>query len=276
MIAGAFTMSKTPSLALLGVLLLCAGCSDDEPRTFSGSGGSAGVASGGSAGTSTGGSGGVSGAGTGGNGGASDAGTGGSSGAGGSGGTDAGSDASVDAGPSEKVLYDFFAHGCDPTWLESPDLVSAATPVECNKPLVGASVQLLAAAVLEGGITESMVLRVHPPITKEGVTSAQFTGLSLVGSTKPMFKVRLGCPDASPSCNVKWQVLVHKAGASGLPELFKEGTQTNDKKVDDLEIDLAAYAGQALDISLAVTANGSASVDDVLLWAGPRLVDVQP
>ena len=216
-------------------------------------------------------------AGASGSGAASSGGSAGTTGSGGSSGTTgSGGAAGADAGPGEKVLHDFYDRACEPLWLGADSPGTNASPVLCGTYInVGASVDKLDAAVLEGNIAASKVVRTQPPLKDQGSVSTKFPGLDLTKAAAPAFKARVGCAADNINCDVKWQLLVRLAGSSANPEVF-EAFQTFDNKIDDLDIDLGSYAGLAIDLSFVISANGKSSTDDILLWAAPRIVDKQP
>jgi hypothetical protein len=176
--------------------------------------------------------------------------------------------------PPEVVLFDLYEERCNVTWLASPDSGSAAEEIPCDgvDSFMG-SIAGLRAAVLDGGGAAELVLRMVPWGAEEGTIGATYDGINLIDAVAPVFRTQLACPADSPSCAVRYQVLVRMAGAMGLPDIVEEGTEIPDGAPIDIEIDLIDYAGGAAQVTIVIINDGMSTQEDIILWAHPRIVE---
>ena len=174
---------------------------------------------------------------------------------------------------SEAVIYDFVEKASAARWMRLPG-TAEALPFNGGPSDKRGFVLYLTNAVLEDGITYANVLETHPEWKDGGRIYGDFTDVKIPAGAKLTAKVGFmkGATKSDgvefqafmidPTTNMGTKLLIHEAGYDG--------------KLDDISVDLSAYAGKTQTIRLAVYAKSSAQ-QDWAAWAevkmtGPMMV----
>jgi len=165
------------------------------------------------------------------------------------------------------TIYDFANNYCAATWMSS----ASSDPLPCPGTIAdtGGFVMRSDNPTLQDGLLlNGRALWTHPQWVTNGVISGRFPPLDIQSGYH--FKTRLGClTGSSPACDVVYQ-LNYRANSGPLTSLGTWSMKYSDPP-KDLDLDLSSFAGQSLEFSFAVTANGEPT-SDWAIWFKPLVI----
>ncbi|HSO14196.1 MAG TPA: NBR1-Ig-like domain-containing protein [Anaerolineales bacterium] len=123
---------------------------------------------------------------------------------------------------------------------------------------------------LEDGTIAAKTIETHPQFVDDGVISGRYPVYTIV--TGEHFTARIGfLAKADGTCgagNAKFQLNYREGGGSLTP--LGEWTKSCDGTLKSIDVDLTSLKGKAVEIILAVMANGSSS-QDWAVWVKPQI-----
>jgi hypothetical protein len=199
-----------------------------------------------------------------------------------SGGSEGGGSSSSDGGsgttggvPEETLLVSLHDELCEADIRSYEDPVcgvECSAVVECDSPTTEAGHAIaLASAELEDGMTHDRVIELATYITAPALITAHFDGLSLADATAPRLRATVWCGSVEP-CEAWWQAEISVAG---VPVAEVNDDQTIDGQGATVDLDLAAYVGETVRVTLRMSNHGAFDQGDRIRFADPRLVDVR-
>jgi hypothetical protein len=122
--------------------------------------------------------------------------------------------------------------------------------------------------VLEGGYQENEpTLITIPSDGSDGIISGKYPAFKVESGDQ--FTAIIGCLDASPNCNVKFQLNYSISG--GTVHNLKSWNQESDNHFDRVTVDLSSLEGKTVNLILTVLNNGD-SDDDRAFWLAPSIL----
>ncbi len=125
-------------------------------------------------------------------------------------------------------------------------------------------------SLLEDGSTPAKILEMHPKWVDDGVISGRYPAYTIVAGER--FRAKIGfLAKADGTCgvgNVKFQLNYMEAGTI---HPLGAWAKTCNGSLTSLDVDLSGLAGHAVQLILAVLANGPSS-QDWAVWVAPRVV----
>jgi len=122
---------------------------------------------------------------------------------------------------------------------------------------------------LEDGTSPSKVLEVYPHMVNNGQMSGLY-GLYNVANGEH-FKAKIGfLAEADGSCGVGDATFQFNYKEGGVLKNLGQWTETCDRSLKEIDVDLSSIAGKSVQFALAVLANGPAD-DDSAVWVSPQI-----
>jgi hypothetical protein len=179
------------------------------------------------------------------------------------------------AGGNEVVIEHLYDRLClaDIRSYESPACpdVSCQTPIVCNSQagaLSGHAYTLDSAdAEGTGDVTRVIELATYP--LPDALITAHFDGVSLQGTAAPHLRARVWCGPAP--CHAWWQIAVVDGP---IDVASSEGDEVVDGIAAEVDLDLAAAAGNMVRVTLRMSNHGAFEMGDVIRFEDVRVVDL--
>jgi hypothetical protein len=176
---------------------------------------------------------------------------------------------------TSRLLYHFADNACTAEWISS---ANGIVPLSCpgeegdNQGFVA---ELENPRVEGNQETDRPVLETHPPMQSHPLWNQDENGGWITGQFTPIlvqtgshFLTEVGCLNNASSCDVNFSLRIR---IPGLPwQELGYWHQEYDKKLDEVDIDLADYVGLYAEFQFYVDANGNSGLDQAV-WVNPRI-----
>lgn len=122
---------------------------------------------------------------------------------------------------------------------------------------------------LEDGSSSSKILETHPQFVNDGVITGLYPAYTVVSGEH--FTAKIGFLARSDgTCgvgNVKFQLNYREAGVI---KSLEEWTESCDRSLREVDVNLSTLAGKTVQFALAISANGAAT-EDWAVWVSPQV-----
>ncbi|GAP14016.1 hypothetical protein LARV_01776 [Longilinea arvoryzae] len=164
---------------------------------------------------------------------------------------------------ADTIVYNLADKGCDASWK------STVGGLTCpgSEDLTNGFVSKVNGPNTETGQENEAALVVAPSAGDGGYIEGRFPNFKIQNGDH--FKTVIGCMASSPKCDVMFQVNISVEG--GAVQSLGSWTQTSDKSLQKIDLDLSAYKDKNVSIILKVLNNGKAE-DDRAFWLLPRIL----
>lgn len=162
--------------------------------------------------------------------------------------------------------YDFYTRASSAIWISGAGTLTFGGPDTDDKGFA----MYKDGQKLEDGTIAAKTIETHPQFVDDGVISGRYPVYTIV--TGEHFTARIGfLAKADGTCgagNAKFQLNYREGGGSLTP--LGEWTKSCDGTLKSIDVDLTSLKGKAVEIILAVMANGSSS-QDWAVWVKPQI-----
>jgi hypothetical protein len=162
--------------------------------------------------------------------------------------------------------YDFYTRASSAIWISGAGTLTFGGPDTDDKGFA----MYKDGQKLEDGTIAAKTIETHPQFVDDGVISGRYPVYTIV--TGEHFTARIGfLAKADGTCgtgNAKFQLNYREGGSSVTP--LGEWTKSCDGTLKSIDVDLTSLKGKAVEIILAVMANGSSS-QDWAVWVKPQI-----
>lgn len=164
---------------------------------------------------------------------------------------------------ADTIAYNLADKGCDASWKST----SGGLTCPGSENMTNGFVNKVNGPDIETGKENELALVMAPSAGDGGYIEGRFPNFKVQNGDH--FKAVIGCMASSPKCDVMFQVNISVDG--GAVQSLGSWTQTSDKSVQKLDLDLSSYKDKNVQIILKVLNNGKQE-DDRAFWLLPRIL----
>ncbi len=164
---------------------------------------------------------------------------------------------------ADTIAYNLADKGCDASWKSTTGSLTCPG----SEDLTHGFVSKVTGPNTEAGQEDEAALVVAPSAGDGGYIEGRFPNFKIQDGDH--FKTVIGCLASSPKCDVMFQVNISVDG--GAVQNLGSWTQTSDKSIQKIDLDLSGYKDKNVAIILKVLNNGKQE-DDRAFWLLPRIL----